>query len=431
MRKIVIASTLVAATFFSACTDEKPKTPEKSSLANQPAEVVKPPEFLAIAATDSTPALWNIKGTLWLQNESEFYFKWTSLSDACPAGFRAPTIDEFKNAGRLIQELANNLNGFTENDSLQKQGEEGYWWTLNVEAIRDSIRPTVIAAKLTKGAQTFEFVEQPFDLNLKVRCVQDSTPDFYAVNPTPMKVDSLDGFILDAKLKPYFQGTYENMGCADCCCEEGNGGELHVTIRTDEGIIDTIQVLELDSKFCGTVSMSENEAAKPVVVRKNGCLLSKMENFRILPLFQPGVTIKYSNCSSKVYIKSSVGDENTTVSCGESIILNFEGILQEIALISKDNPEDDKECSYTIKLASNGKDITTQGPCSNAVPGKNYDIQATIVLEGVTSKRDSPILDLEYPCCYGETRSYQIGDIQFTESKNQPAEKPKTVVASK
>lgn len=427
--RTVLVSTLATA-FLCGCPNDKPKTTEEGTTAGKPAEV-PPPEFLAIAATDSTPALWNIKGTIWLQNENEFYYKWTSLSEACPAGFRVPTVDEFKNAGRLVQELTNSLNGYTENDSLQKQGEEGYWWTLNVAAIQDSlVPPTVTAAKLTKDSKTFEFVEEPFDLALKVRCVQDSSTDFYAVNPTPMKLDSLEGFILDAHLTPYYEGTFENMGCADCCCEEGNGGELNVAVRTDEGIIDSIKVLELDPKFCGTIVMSGKEAATPKVVKKNGCLLAKMENFSILPLFQPGTSIKYSSCASRIYVKSIVGDENPMVTCGENIQLNFEGVLQEIALVQKENADEEKECSYTIKLASNGKNVTTQGPCSNAVPGVNYDIQVSVVLDGLTGKKESPILDQEYPCCYGETRSFQIGDIQFTEAKIQPAAKPNTVVAS-
>ncbi len=438
MKKLILTSAFAAATLFCSCTDEKPKDPD-STAVTKTAEAPKP-EVVEIAATDSSPALWSIDGVKWLKEEREEFFTWSQANfSACPDNYRLPTAEEFKQLSAILPELSQKLSGLSQTltledmstrDTVINQGEEGYWWTTNISPMgSDSARPQVVAAKLTRNSQAIQFVDMPFDISMKVRCIQDSSNTPVFVNPTPVTTDGVKGYISEVSLEPYYENSFENMGCADCCCEEGNGGRLTVSVNTENGERKDFEVMELSGEFCGTVAKEVKGVATPIVDRKNNCKLAKMENFSFLQLFQPGVKVKQTTCQSRIFIKSEVGDGYETASCGDSIALSFAATVKEIALIQSENPDDEKVCSYTLKMLDSGKDVHTIAPCSNANANTDYNVEATIILEPIAGNNINPILESPYPCCYGEVRSFQLINISFTEYEGKTEKKAIAVAA--
>lgn len=330
----------------------------------------------------------------------ENHYIWTDAINACPTGYRLPSVEEFKKLSSRADEFA--------------KGD--FWWTANVTDLHDSTANLAgaIMATLPERATKFQFkVASSMDI-AKVKCIQDSTGNKIVVNESAQKLSEVEGSVVSAKLAPYYETSLNNMGCSDCCCEEGNGGLLDVTLQVDSVHRETFQIRELSESFCGALSFNEDNTPKEIKKASDGCTPATMENFKILQLFQPGVKVKRNTCQSALYLMTSQEKSRKDVSCGETIILDFVSKVQDMVLAVNEDPEAEKECNYTLLLAGSEKAISTKGTCSNAEIGMDYNVQVTINLDAVTSKDASPILQQEFPCCYGEIQSHQISNITLT-----------------
>lgn len=392
MKKLsfVTLATLIA---LLGCGDKssKDKAPEKTSGAVKESAVDYLSTARLITLVDSVKEINEVVAN---------HYTWVDAVSACPSGYRLPTVDEFK-------KMTSRANEFTRGN---------FWWTANVTDQQDSSAEYAgaIMATLPERATEFQFkVSSSMDI-AKVTCLQDTTGNKIVVNESAQKFSSMEGTITGTKLTPYYQTSLDNMGCSDCCCEEGNGGTLNVSIQTENGSIDEFQIKELSDSFCGALSFDENNTPKDIQKVSDGCTPAVMENFRILQLFQPDVKIKRISCTSSIYLMTPTQKSREEASCGETITLDFYGKIQDMALAHNDDPEAEKECNYSILIGKSDKPITTRATCSNAEIGKDYTIQVTITLDPVTSKDASPIVNQEFPCCYGEIQSHQITGITFT-----------------
>lgn len=354
----------------------------------------------------STARLMDMADTLEDIDYVQDKYSWMGAMSVCPNGYRLPTVEEFKKLTSRIAEFS-------------KDNESG-WWTAHVVDSPDnsSNYAGAIIAKLSGNATEFTFTRVSAMESAKVKCVQDTTDNKIVVNETTQKVSETEGAITEAILTPYYEPSLNNMGCSDCCCEEGNGGVLDVTLKAEGKPEEKFQIKELSDVFCGALAFNENNTPKDVQKASDGCIPEKLENFNILQLFQPGVKVKRTSCQSYTYLFTPAQQTREEATCGETILLNFAGKVQDISLAQNSDPEAEKECNYTILMNGSEKAVTTKGTCSNAEPGKDYNIQVTVSLDAQVSKDANPVVSQEYPCCYGEIQSHQITDISFTPVNN-------------
>lgn len=330
----------------------------------------------------------------------ENHYTWTDAISACPNGYRLPTVDEFKKLSSRIGEFA--------------KGD--VWWTANVteNISTDTANAGAVMAYRHDNALAFKFKSTSVIDIAKVKCIQDTSGNKVVINDNTQNISEISGSISEVKFTPYYETSLNNMGCSDCCCEEGNGGVLDVTVQTDSSHTATFQIKELSESFCGALTFKDNNTPKDIQKASDGCTPAVIENFKILQLFQPNVMVKRTSCTSPIYLMTNQGNSRKEVSCGETITLEFAGKLQDIALAQNDDPEAEKECNYTFLINDIAKPVVTRGTCSNAEPGNDYNASITISLDAVTSRDASPILQQEFPCCYGEIQSHQITNISLT-----------------
>ncbi|SHK30955.1 hypothetical protein [Fibrobacter sp. UWEL] len=394
MKKIHLIS-LAAALCLCACGDKT--STDKTSSSNGNAPVVKDTltQYLA------TARLITLADTVKEINEViENHYTWMDAISACPTGYRLPTVEEYKKLNSRIAE-------FTRGD---------IWWTANVTENPDStvLYASATLATLPEKGSRFQFRTVGSTSIAKVKCIQDTTGNKIVVNESTQKLSEMNGTVTGTTFKPYYETSLKNMGCSDCCCEEGNGGVLDVSIQMDSAHTEKFQIKELSESFCGALAFNQDNTPKEIQKASDGCTPAVLGNFNILQLFQPGVKVMRSSCTSPIYLMTASQQSRKDVTCGESIVLEFKAKVQDMSLAVNEDPEAEKECNYALLINDSKKAVTTKGTCSNAEIGKEYNLQVTITLDAVTSKEASPILQQEFPCCYGEVQSHQITNISFT-----------------
>lgn len=392
MKKVVLIPLTILALLCS-CSDEKPKNMEKavSENAQQNEVTVKQDSVIWYAEPNDNIA------------PGDFLYNWGHATIMCPEGYRLPSVEEFKNVSQEVK---------AQQGLAADSSEDKAWWTIQLASFEsngiDSIVPKATAVRFEKDS--IIVFDEDVTQEHHIRCVKKSD-ESYPINPVPQKKAEISGTIEDVKFEPYYEASLSNMGCADCCCEEGNGAILKVTVSSADGSLNSFNVKELNSKFCGAIAFDKN--GKPTDLQTEDCETIEPDKFKVLALFQPGLKVKQISCSTPIFITSSVENKYASTSCGEKIYLRLQGILKDISLVQRENPEEEKQCSYSIQLSNSEKDLSIAGSCSNVEPGKSYDIQVKISLDPTVSKNDSPVLKMEYPCCYDEWQSHQVTDIVF------------------
>ncbi|MCF0222639.1 MAG: hypothetical protein HUK20_00065 [Fibrobacter sp.] len=444
----------LSAISFCACNEEQGKTAEKintvekqtpetpkESIDKAPREVA-PVEPTTATIVDSAVIMDTaaIKDTAkiddaervpveWVLNHQDlpdenWPMNWGSAIYGCPEGTRLPTADEFRQSPDILKMLSKvnasyeekKRNGAkaTSGESYDDydntaMGKQGFWWTIQLVSMGvDTIAPTAVAVQI-KNDSAYT-VELDVSERLLLKCVKKTDADKFTF-PVEQTIRKINGIIGSVQLEPH----YEYDGCGECCCEEGSGAYLTVKIQTDKGLQDSIVVSELDHNYCGVLEFDEN--GNPKRFQTENCEPVKMENFKMLHLLQPGAIIKYTSCTSPFYIISNDGNERIQKSCGETILVEQGGLVQnkrEIIIQPEyESEQPQKLCEYTIKLDNEEKVVTARGPCRNVKLNQRYSILADIELPTLFNEKSSPVGAMEYPCCYGEDESHILKNISF------------------
>lgn len=330
------------------------------------------------------------RDTLGIMTDKGALFSLTEALEACPRGFRIPRKEEFQS--RDVEELG-----------------VGAWWTSNIVNMYMTERPVkdseyaertshvfAAVAQVSEDGQEIGFLETNIQEKHSVLCISDESENTEEiVNDMPDKITRKSGTITSVNFEPHYSSDYS---CADCCCDEGDGGYLEIQFRGEDGSTETETVYEFgEYALCVPPDFETKEEVPPP--DSATCTKPEMENLNLLSLFQKGAHLESKRCEYKVYTTAVVdGAYISDYSCGDTLTVSFIGVLKDIQPVSDENST---LCTYKILNIETDNIVTTTHDCKSVMIGSTYRIKGTVTYTDAASGRKPPILQMEYPCCEG------------------------------
>lgn len=335
--------------------------------------------------------------TLGVRSGDKVLYSWLDALKACPSGFRLPRKEEL--SSRDAKDLG-----------------VGSWWTSNIvnmyttqKRSKDSEYPEttdhilVAIADVDENSGMLSISETKYQEKHSVLCISDMSEDFeQAINDMPPKITHKSGTITSVNFTSH--SSSDNY-CSDCCCGEGDGGELKINLDTDRDSLDKIIILDYGYGFGDPNELveskeTEEETPSPSEEQTGDEAPEQEKEFKItdlnfFPLFQRGAKVKSKHCNQKYFVVSQVdGNYISKFSCGDTITVSFTGTIKDV---QRQESEDGASCTYKIFNPATNFTATTTYECKNVQVGSTYKIKVT-----VTYKEEKPaIYSTMYPCCIG------------------------------
>jgi len=330
--------------------------------------------------------------TLGVRSGDKVLYSWLDAIKACPSGFRLPRKEEF--SSRDADDLG-----------------VGTWWTSNIvnmyttkKRSKDSEYPEttdhilVAIADVDENSGMLSISETNYQEKHSVLCISDMSDNFeQAINDMPPKITHKSGTITSVKFTPHY-GSEDN--CEDCCCGEGDGGELKINLDTDRDSLDKLTIYDYRYRFCPRHEPEESEEDTPSLSEEQAgneapeCeKVPKITDINFFPLFQRGAKVKSTHCEQIYYIISETDPSIIAdFSCGDSLTASFTGTIKDV---QRQESEEGTSCTYKIFNPATNYTATTTYGCKNVQVGSTYKVKVT-----VTYKDNKPaIYHTMNPCC--------------------------------
>ena len=334
--------------------------------------------------------------TIGVRSGDKVLYSWLDAIKACPIGFRLPRKEEF----------------------LSRDAEDlgvGTWWTSNIANMsttetrsEGSEYPSrtdhvlVATAKVDKYGNISIF-ETSYQEEHPVLCISDMSDNFeQAIYDKPPKITHKSGTITSVKFTPH-EGS-EFSGCADCCCGEGDGGELKINLDTDKDSTDKIIIYDYGYSICAphesqaaeveTSSLTEEQDETEIPKCEKE---PKITDVNFFPLFQRGTKVTSKHYEQQYFVISELeGPSVWSMSYADTITASFTGIIKDIQKdIHREETETDTSCTYKIFNPATNYTAKTTYECKNVQVGSTYKVKVTVTYEERT-----PIVSFpQYPCC--------------------------------
>lgn len=227
------------------------------------------------------------------------------------------------------------------------------------------------------------------------------------------KISHKSGTITSVNFTPHYNSEY--YGCADCCCGEGDGGELKINLDTDRDSLDKIIIYDFSYSFCAPYEPEESEEAEDGTPspseEQDGNEAPKCEkepkitDINFFPLFQRGAKVKSKHCEQSYYEICELGGPYiSTFSCGDTITVSFTGTIKDV---QRQESEEGASCTYKIFNPATNYTATTTYGCKNVQVGSTYKVKVTVTYK----EKKSGVSYTMYPCCTGRV---DFGHDQFS-----------------
>ncbi len=348
---------------------------------------------------------WDTLGT---RSGDKVLYSWLDAIKACPSGFRLPRKEEF--SSRDADDLG-----------------VGTWWTSNIvnmyttqKRSKDSEYPEttdhilVAIADVDENSGMLSISETNYQEKHSVLCISDMSDNFeQAINDMSPKISHKSGTITSVNFTPHYNSEY--YGCADCCCGEGDGGELKINLDTDRDSLDKIIIYDFSYSFCAPYEPEESEEAEDGTPspseEQDGNEAPKCEkepkitDINFFPLFQRGAKVKSKHCEQSYYEICELGGPYiSTFSCGDTITVSFTGTIKDV---QRQESEEGASCTYKIFNPATNYTATTTYGCKNVQVGSTYKVKVTVTYK----EKKSGVSYTMYPCCTGRV---DFGHDQFS-----------------